>query len=248
MVHVPAVAKLMNHQVAHELGLQEQQAQVDADGACRAVTAPAGALHPHLELPVRQAGLRCKICQLRAQFATSDPGEPSLQRPGAEPPVAGLAGQRHQPFPFAKANLVRAVFGFALHDEAALDGRQLDDVGYQVVRRREGARKRPARVGNPLDNPSYLDPYCVDTPATVRPPENVLFESGTSNELMIIRACLEVSPVWGFTMIGGLAKQDPDGQWELHATTVFVHEPFGGSSSSPDEDSSETVDVADASN
>ncbi len=104
------------------------------------------------------------------------------------------------------------------------------------------------RVGNPLDNPGYLKPKCVDTPALVRPPESVLFETGTSNELMIIRACLEVSPVWGFTMIGGLAEKDPDGQWELHATTVFVHEPFGGSTSPADAGSTETtVDVADAS-
>ncbi|EEE38783.1 hypothetical protein RKLH11_2627 [Rhodobacteraceae bacterium KLH11] len=100
------------------------------------------------------------------------------------------------------------------------------------------------RVGNELDP----DPFCVDTPATIRRPEDVAFEQGTSNELMIIRACLEVSPVWGFSMMGDLAQQDPDGQWELHATTVFVHEPFGGSSDTPTTGTSEgTEEGADAS-
>ncbi|WP_170610316.1 TadE/TadG family type IV pilus assembly protein [Ruegeria arenilitoris] len=85
------------------------------------------------------------------------------------------------------------------------------------------------RVGNQLNT----QVFCVDTPETIRNPDQVDFDRGTSNELMIIRACLKVSPVWGFTMTGGLASQDPDGQWELHATTVFVHEPFGGDTSNP---------------
>ncbi|UAB89927.1 hypothetical protein I5192_04405 [Ruegeria sp. SCSIO 43209] len=100
------------------------------------------------------------------------------------------------------------------------------------------------RVGNQLDP----TPYCVDTPETIRKPDEVVFEQGTSNELMIIRACLEVSPVFGLSMLSGIAKQDNDGQWELQATTVFVHEPFGGSSADPDDSSDTTVDVADASN
>lgn len=101
------------------------------------------------------------------------------------------------------------------------------------------------RVGNQLND----IPYCVDTPATIRDPDQVDFDRGTSNELMIIRACLEVTPAWGFSMMGELAQPAADGQWQLHATTVFVHEPFGGSSSTPAGGSSETpVEVADASN
>ncbi|WP_319544891.1 hypothetical protein [Ruegeria conchae] len=99
------------------------------------------------------------------------------------------------------------------------------------------------RVGNELDP----RPYCVDTPATVRKPEDVAFELGTSNEMMIIRACLEVSPTFGFSMMNDLVRQDNDGQWEVHATSVFVHEPFGGSSSTPTGGgTSEPEDVADA--
>ncbi|WP_299659655.1 hypothetical protein [uncultured Ruegeria sp.] len=102
------------------------------------------------------------------------------------------------------------------------------------------------RVGNQLDP----TPYCVDTPATIRKPEDVVFELGTSNELMIIRACLEVSPAFGLSMMNELVKQDNDGQWELHAISVFVHEPFGGSSTAPAGGGSTepSEDVADATN
>ncbi len=86
------------------------------------------------------------------------------------------------------------------------------------------------RVGNQL-NP---EPNCVDKPETIRDPASIDFDQGTSNELMIIRACLEVRPVWGFTMIGDMVQRNgANGQWELQSTTVFVHEPFGGSSSTP---------------
>jgi len=86
------------------------------------------------------------------------------------------------------------------------------------------------RVGNQL----AVDPYCVDTPEDIRNPDEIDFDQGTSNELMILRACLQVSPVWGFTMIGGPVSSDPNGQWELHSTSVFVHEPFGSDDSSSD--------------
>lgn len=68
-------------------------------------------------------------------------------------------------------------------------------------------------------------PFCVDTPEEIRKPEDQVFEPGASNELMIIRACIEVSPIWISTMLGSVASRRPDGQYELHATTVFVHEP-----------------------
>ena len=74
-------------------------------------------------------------------------------------------------------------------------------------------------VGNTLN----ADPYCVDTPEEIRPSQT--FSPGASNELMIIRACVEINPLWTFSQLGQLAQKDPDGQYELHATTVFVHEP-----------------------
>ncbi len=74
-------------------------------------------------------------------------------------------------------------------------------------------------VGNTLDPQAY----CVDTPEELRPSQ--VFNPGAPNALMIVRACLEVSPLWSFSRLGQLAKKDPDGQFELHATTLFVHEP-----------------------
>ncbi|WP_170718247.1 TadE family protein [Ruegeria profundi] len=68
-------------------------------------------------------------------------------------------------------------------------------------------------------------PFCVDTPEEIRGKDDQIFSPGTANELMIIRACVEISPLFFGTTLGQLARQDPDGQYELHATTVFVHEP-----------------------
>lgn len=90
------------------------------------------------------------------------------------------------------------------------------------------------RLGNQL----VETPYCVDTPEDVRRSDGVAFEQGTSNELMILRACLQVSPVWGFTMIGAPVRSDPNGHWQLHSTSVFVHEPFG----SEDDSSNSSVE------
>jgi len=74
-------------------------------------------------------------------------------------------------------------------------------------------------AGNQLDP----NPFCVDTPATIR--QNQVFEPGASNELMIVRACVEINPLWFGTELGRYARKNPNGQYELHATTVFVYEP-----------------------
>ncbi|MTH95662.1 MULTISPECIES: TadE/TadG family type IV pilus assembly protein [Alphaproteobacteria] len=68
-------------------------------------------------------------------------------------------------------------------------------------------------------------PLCADTPEEVRKPEDRVFEAGASNELMIIRACMEVAPVWISTILGQGVRENASGQFELHSTTVFVHEP-----------------------
>ncbi|WP_424833217.1 TadE/TadG family type IV pilus assembly protein [Ruegeria sp.] len=85
---------------------------------------------------------------------------------------------------------------------------------------------------DPRGSDNLLAPgaYCADRAEQIATDRHVSFDRGTSNEMMIIRACYEVQPVWGFTMMGDLASRNPNGEWELHATTVFVHEPLGGSS------------------
>lgn len=80
-------------------------------------------------------------------------------------------------------------------------------------------------VGNPLQGAQFTTPICVDTPEDIRGKDDQLFTPGASNELMIIRACIEISPLFVGTTLGRLAQKDSDGQYELHASTVFVHEP-----------------------
>jgi len=66
-------------------------------------------------------------------------------------------------------------------------------------------------------------PFCVDTPVDVRSSQT--YEPGGADELMIVRACVEISTLWIGSDLSRLARLDTDGQYELHATTVFVHEP-----------------------
>lgn len=87
-------------------------------------------------------------------------------------------------------------------------------------------------VGNPFaqnaDNNNELAEFlCADTPEDVRTTD--VFEPGGSDELMLVRACVELDILWmNFSVLGQMAKavNDVDGQYELHATTVFVNEPL----------------------
>nr|WP_321253739.1 TadE family protein [uncultured Ruegeria sp.] len=80
-------------------------------------------------------------------------------------------------------------------------------------------------VGNPMQTAQFTSPFCVDTPEDIRGKDDQMFTPGASNQLMVIRACIEITPLFVGTTLGRLAAKDPDGQYELHATTVFVHEP-----------------------
>ncbi len=71
-------------------------------------------------------------------------------------------------------------------------------------------------------------PFCVDTPEDIRNTESGTgqeYNQGAANELMVLRACVEIFPIFHGSNIGQMAQRDSDGQYELHATTVFVHEP-----------------------
>lgn len=56
-------------------------------------------------------------------------------------------------------------------------------------------------IGKTLDTVAY----CVDVPEDVRPSQT--YNPGASNALMIVRACVEISPLWSFTQLGQLAKK-----------------------------------------
>ncbi len=66
-------------------------------------------------------------------------------------------------------------------------------------------------------------PDCTDNSEEIRPVRN--FVNGQSNELMILRACARIDPVFPTSAIG---KKIPDGtgQYSLTATTAFVQEPI----------------------
>lgn len=79
----------------------------------------------------------------------------------------------------------------------------------------------------PVLSGAFQDPYCTDTPEEVRGKDDQLFTPGTSNQLMILRGCVEINPLFFGTALGRMVRFDPvDDQYELHVSTVFVHEPF----------------------
>lgn len=72
-----------------------------------------------------------------------------------------------------------------------------------------------------LDLPPVPD--CTDNSEEVNPVR--AFENGLSNELMILRACAKVDPIFPTSAMGRILS-DESGQIELTATTAFVQEPL----------------------
>ncbi|WP_146346819.1 TadE/TadG family type IV pilus assembly protein [Phaeobacter marinintestinus] len=64
---------------------------------------------------------------------------------------------------------------------------------------------------------------CTDQSEEVSPVRN--FENGQDNELMILRACVKIDPIFPTTGLGANMPQDSYGQYSLVATSVFVQEP-----------------------
>lgn len=68
-----------------------------------------------------------------------------------------------------------------------------------------------------------VDADCTDKSEEVSPVRN--FENGQDNELMILRACVKMDPIFPTTGLGANMPQDSYGQYSLVATSVFVQEP-----------------------
>ena len=67
-------------------------------------------------------------------------------------------------------------------------------------------------------------PDCTDRSEEVSPVRS--FVNGQSNELMILRACVKLDPIFPTSGLGrSLASGDAWGQYALTSTTVFVQEP-----------------------
>lgn len=67
------------------------------------------------------------------------------------------------------------------------------------------------------------DPDCTDRSKQVTPVRD--FENGQSNELMILRVCAKIDPVFPTTGLGANLPKDGHGQYALTATSAFVQEP-----------------------
>jgi hypothetical protein len=64
---------------------------------------------------------------------------------------------------------------------------------------------------------------CTDLSEEVAPVR--AFVNGTENELMIMRACAKIDPVFPTTGLGKNIAKDGAGQFALISTSAFVQEP-----------------------
>lgn len=72
----------------------------------------------------------------------------------------------------------------------------------------------------PLNN----SPTCVDrNPGAIQPVTE--FRIGTSNELMLVRACAVVNPIFPLTGVGFHLPKDSSGGFQLVSMSAFVNEP-----------------------
>ena len=104
VVHMLSMTKLVDHQVASQLGFEKEQAEVQADGAGTAAAAPAGALCPHLQLVKRRAGEFRHRSEFRFELFLRDAGQPALQCLDAESLVRNLSCQRDYSIAGAESN------------------------------------------------------------------------------------------------------------------------------------------------
>jgi Flp pilus assembly protein TadG len=66
-------------------------------------------------------------------------------------------------------------------------------------------------------------PDCVDRRQTIQP--IVQFQNGQQNELMLMRICAVVDPVFPGIGVGRSMPKDPSGGYQIIATSAFVNEP-----------------------
>ena len=71
----------------------------------------------------------------------------------------------------------------------------------------------------------YFDPSpdCVDTSEDVQPVRT--FINGQENDLMVLRACVKIDPIFPTTGLGKQLIKDGAGQVALVAMAAFVQEP-----------------------
>jgi TadE-like protein len=75
------------------------------------------------------------------------------------------------------------------------------------------------RVG--ISIPGTAD--CTDNSEEVKPVRN--FENGQNNDLMILRACVKISPIFPTSTLGHKISDNADNKYALVAMSAFVQEP-----------------------
>ncbi|MDX1780594.1 MAG: TadE family protein [Thalassovita sp.] len=75
---------------------------------------------------------------------------------------------------------------------------------------------------NWAEPPTYAD--CTDTSQPVSPVRS--FENGQENELMLMRVCFKVDPVFPAVGLGHRLVTDASGKFALVASAAFVQEPL----------------------
>lgn len=66
-------------------------------------------------------------------------------------------------------------------------------------------------------------PTCVDREEEIQPV--VTFNAGAQNEIMLVRACVIIQPLFPMTGIGAMLKKDSRGGFGMAAVSAFVNEP-----------------------
>jgi len=74
--------------------------------------------------------------------------------------------------------------------------------------------------------PMNATPTCVDHFLAIQP--NSIFQLGTSNDFMLIRACTKFYPLVPGVGLGFALGKDPSGAYSIVAASMFVNEPRPG--------------------
>lgn len=65
---------------------------------------------------------------------------------------------------------------------------------------------------------------CVDRQEEITPFVN--FAAGTENEIMLVRACVIVDPIFATSGFGAKLDRLPGGGFQMTASSAFVNEPY----------------------
>jgi len=66
---------------------------------------------------------------------------------------------------------------------------------------------------------------CRDRSSNINPATETTYKPGASNELMIVRVCAIVDPIFPGTGLGSILPLKPDGGYALVSMSAFVNEP-----------------------